>query len=63
MLTKISLVVALCSQASMSSIQTKVKEIEAHNHGSKVSVRLDSKAKCDAQGNVIQKASKGGARE
>jgi hypothetical protein len=58
MLTKISLIVALCSNLTTAQIQSKLRELENQNPGSTVTLRLDKKAQCDAQGNVIKKTKK-----
>lgn len=55
MLVKISLVIALCSNLSTGSIQAKMHELQSKFPGSKIALRIDQKAACDAQGNVLQK--------
>lgn len=46
MLTKIVLVVALCSGVKYQTVQTKIAELQAHNPGSTVTLRVDKKAQC-----------------
>lgn len=55
MITHISLVIALCSHLSMGQIQSQMKDLQSHNPDSKITLRLDQKATCDASGNVIKK--------
>lgn len=54
MLTKITLVVALCANLSTQQIQSKMQDLQSHNPNSKVTVRFDQKAKCE-KGEIIQK--------
>lgn len=58
MLVKISLIVALCSNLSTSAVSQKMNDLESRFPGSKVTLRLDRKATCDAQGRVLEKKSK-----
>lgn len=46
MLTKISLVVALCSGLHYGDVQKKIQAIQTQNPGTVVSVRVDKKAAC-----------------
>ena len=46
MLTKISLVIALCSGLNYGDVQKKVHDIQSANPGTVVSVRVDKKAAC-----------------
>lgn len=55
MLVKISLVIALCSNLSTGSIQAKMHELQSKFPGSKIGLRIDQKASCDAQGHVMVK--------
>jgi predicted GTPase len=47
MLTKIVLVVSLCSSVSMQAVQKRVEELKKANPGAKVSLSLDKKCKID----------------
>lgn len=58
MITKITLMIALCSNFSTQAIQSKMKDLETKNPGSKISLRIDQKAQCAADGSVIEKKSK-----
>lgn len=46
MLTKIALVIAMCSGMSFGQVQQKVAEVQKANPGVQVSVRIDKKAAC-----------------
>jgi hypothetical protein len=46
MLTKITLIVALCSGAKFDTIQSRLAELRKANPGTVVSVRVDKKARC-----------------
>lgn len=46
MLTKISLVIALCSHLGYGDVQKKINQIQSNNPGTVVSVRIDKKAAC-----------------
>lgn len=52
MLTKITLVVALCSGVTMEKIQARLVALRGANPGAEVSVRIDKKAQC-YQGHVL----------
>lgn len=58
MLTKISLIVALCAHVSTAQIQSTLSKLQAQNPGSKITVRLDQKSSCDKDGNVLEKSKK-----
>lgn len=58
MLVKISLIVALCSNLSTSAVSQKMSDLESRFPGSKISLRFDRKATCDAQGHILEKKSK-----
>lgn len=46
MLLKISLIVAMCSGVNFGDVQKKMAEVQSHNPGAVVSVRIDKKAAC-----------------
>lgn len=46
MLTKLTLVVALCAGHTFGDVQKKVQEITRSNPGATVQVRVDKKAAC-----------------
>lgn len=46
MLTKITLIVALCSGVSFHDVQKRVHDLQQANPGTVVSVRVDKKAAC-----------------
>lgn len=46
MLTKITLVVALCSGIHASDVQKRMADLMRSNPGSTVSIRIDKKAQC-----------------
>lgn len=52
MLLKISLIVAMCSGVSFQDVQKKMIEVQSHNPGSIVTVRIDKKAAC-SNGQVL----------
>lgn len=52
MLTKITLVIALCSGMKFGDVQKRVSDVQRSNPGVQVSVRVDKKAAC-YQGTVL----------
>lgn len=52
MITKLTLVVAMCAGLHYGDVQKKVQELQTQNPGTQVSVRIDKKAAC-YQGTVL----------
>lgn len=52
MLTKITLVIALCSGVHFGDVQKRMTNLMAANPGAQVSVRIDKKAEC-ANGQIL----------
>lgn len=53
MLTKITLVIALCSNLSTQAIQKRMQSLESQNPNSKVTLRFDAKAQCMPDGTIV----------
>lgn len=58
MLTKITLIIALCSNLSTQQIQAKMHALETQNPNTKISLRLDQKAQCTPTGEIIPSKAK-----
>lgn len=57
MITKITLVLALCMAPKAADVRSKLAELRNHNPEAIVSLRLDNKARC-ANGVLISKSPK-----